>query len=272
MAEATGIKDYIKPENLVYKRTRIMTDNVLHYCPGCGHGTVHRILAEIIDEEGLQSEAIGISPVGCSVFLYNYLDIDWQEAAHGRAPALATAVKRLCPDKFVFTYQGDGDLAAIGTSETIHSCNRGENFLIIYINNGIYGMTGGQMAPTTLPGMKSSTSPFGRDTKLMGYPLKITDIVATLPGTYYVTRQSVHTPANARKTKRAIRKAVQYQKLNKGTCLVEIVSNCPSGWRMTPVESNKWLEENMIPYYPLGDMKAPVEETVQKPVNNEKND
>ena len=204
MAEVTGIKDYIKPENLVYKRTRIMTDNVLHYCPGCGHSTVHRILAEIIDEEDLQSEAIGISPVGCSVFLYHYLDIDWQEAAHGRAPALATAVKRLCPDKFVFTYQGDGDLAAIGTSETIHACNRGENFLIIFINNGIYGMTGGQMAPTTLPGMKSSTSPYGRDIKLMGYPLKMTDIVATLPGTYYVTRQSVHTPANARKTKRGI--------------------------------------------------------------------
>lgn len=272
MAESTGIKDYIKPENLVYKKTGIMTDNVLHYCPGCGHGTAHRILAEIIEEEGLQSEAIGISPVGCSVFLYNYLDIDWQEAAHGRAPALATAVKRLCPDKFVFTYQGDGDLAAIGTSETIHSCNRGENFLIIFINNGIYGMTGGQMAPTTLPGMKSSTSPHGRDTKLMGYPLKITDIVATLPGTYYVTRQSVHTPANARKAKRAIRKAVQYQKLNKGTCFVEIVSNCPSGWRMTPVEANKWLEENMLPYYPLGDLKVPVEETTPKPVNSEKND
>jgi len=272
MAEVTGIKDFIKPENLVYKRTRIMTDNVLHYCPGCGHSTVHRILAEIIDEEGLQSEAIGISPVGCSVFLYHYLDIDWQEAAHGRAPALATAVKRLCPDKFVFTYQGDGDLAAIGTSETIHSCNRGENFLIIFINNGIYGMTGGQMAPTTLPGMKSSTSPFGRDIKLMGYPLKITDIVATLPGTYYVTRQSVHTPANARKTKRAIRKAVQYQKLNKGTCLVEVVSNCPSGCRMTPVESNKWLEENMLPYYPLGDLKTPVEEIAQRQENSEKND
>jgi len=206
------------------------------------------------------------------VFLYHYLDIDWQEAAHGRAPALATAVKRLCPDKFVFTYQGDGDLAAIGTSETIHACNRGENFLIIFINNGIYGMTGGQMAPTTLPGMKSSTSPYGRDIKLMGYPLKMTDIVATLPGTYYVTRQSVHTPANARKTKRAIRKAVQYQKLNKGTCLVEVVSNCPSGWRMTPVESNKWLEENMLPYYPLGDLKVPVEENALKPENPEKND
>jgi 2-oxoglutarate ferredoxin oxidoreductase subunit beta len=259
MAEVTGIKDYIKPENLVYKKTGIITENILHYCPGCGHSTMHRIIAEVIEEEGLQSEAIGISPVGCSVFIYNYLDIDWQEAAHGRAPALATAIKRLCPDKFVFTYQGDGDLAAIGTSETIHSCNRGENILIVFINNGIYGMTGGQMAPTTLPGMKSSTSPYGRDIQRMGYPLKITDIVATLPGTFYVTRQSVHTPANVRKTKRAVRKAVQYQKLNKGTCFVEVVSNCPSGWRMTPVESNKWLEENMLPYYPLGDLKTPSE-------------
>ncbi len=154
MAEVTGIKEIIKPENLVYKRTRVMTDDILHYCPGCGHGTVHRILAEIIEEEGLQSETIGISPVGCSVFLYNYLDIDCQEAAHGRAPALATAIKRLLPDKFVFTYQGDGDLAAIGTAETIHACNRGENILIIFINNGIYGKTGGKMATTTLPGMK----------------------------------------------------------------------------------------------------------------------
>ncbi len=269
MAEKTGIKDYIKPENLVYKKTGIMTDKVLHYCPGCGHSTTHRILSEIIDEEGLQPEAIGISPVGCSVFLYHYIDIDWQEAAHGRAPALATAIKRLCPDKFVFTYQGDGDLAAIGTSETIHACNRGENFLIIFINNGIYGMTGGQMAPTTLPGMKSSTSPYGRNIQQMGFPLKITDIVATLPGTCYVTRQSVHTPANVRKAKRALRKAVQYQRLNKGTCFVEIVSNCPSGWRMTPVQSNKWLEENMLPYYPLGDLKAPAEETSGKPLNQD---
>ena len=261
MAEATGIKDIIKPENLVYKKTKIMTDNVLSYCPGCGHGTTHRILAEIIEEEGLQSQTIGICPVGCSVLLYNFLDIDWQEAAHGRAPALATAVKRLLPDRFVFTYQGDGDLAAIGTAETIHACNRGENILIIFINNGIYGMTGGQMAPTTLPGMKSSTSPYGRDVKLMGNPLKMTDIVATLPGTYYVTRQSVHTPANVRKTKKAMRKAVQYQKLDKGTCFVEIISNCPSNWKMTPVESNKWMEENMFPFYPLGDLKVPEEQT-----------
>jgi len=259
MIEATGMKEIIKPENLVYRKTNIMTDNILSYCPGCGHGTAHRILAEIIDELGLQSETIGVSPVGCSVLLYNYLDVDIQEAAHGRAPAVATAIKRLLPDKFVFTYQGDGDLAAIGTAETIHACNRGENILIIFINNGIYGMTGGQMAPTTLAGMKSTTSPFGRDVKTMGNPLKMTDIVATLAGTYYVTRQSVHTPANVKKTKKAIRKAVQYQKLDKGTCFIEIVSNCPSGWRMTPTQSNKWMEETMFPFYPLGDLKVPKE-------------
>lgn len=259
MLEATGIKEIIKPDNLAYRRSEVLIDNTLSYCPGCGHGTTHRILAEIIDELGLQSETIGVSPVGCSVLLYNYIDVDIQQAAHGRAPAVATAIKRLLPDKFVFTYQGDGDLAAIGTAETIHACNRGENILIIFVNNGIYGMTGGQMAPTTLVGMKSSTSPRGRDVKTMGNPLKMTDIVATLPGTYYVTRQSVHTPANVRKTKKAIRKAVQFQKLDMGTCFVEIVSNCPSGWKMTPVQSNKWMEETMFPFYPLGDLKTPEE-------------
>jgi len=262
MAESNVLQDLNRPENLVYKRTNLMVDTPLSYCPGCGHGTAHRILAEVIDEEGLQSETIGICPVGCSVLMYNYLDVDMLEAAHGRAPAIATAIKRLLPDKFVFTYQGDGDLAAIGTAETIHACNRGENVLIIFINNGIYGMTGGQMAPTTIPGMKSSTSPYGRDVRIMGNPLKMTDIVAILPGTYYVTRQSVHKPANVRKTKRAIRKAVQYQKLNKGTCFIEIVSNCPSGWKMTPVQSNKWMEENMFPFYPLGDLKIPDEQSV----------
>jgi len=259
MAEVTGIKEIIKPENLAYRKSDLITENVMSYCPGCGHGTAHRILAEIIQELDLQSETIGVSPVGCSVLLYNYIDVDIQQAAHGRAPAVATAIKRLMPEKFVFTYQGDGDLAAIGTAETIHAVNRGENILIIFINNGIYGMTGGQMAPTTLEGMKSSTSPFGRDVKTMGNPLKMTDIVATLPGAYYVTRQSVHTPINVRKTKKAIRKAVEYQKLDRGTCFIEIVSNCPSGWKMTPVQSNKWMEETMFPYYPLGDLKVPEE-------------
>lgn len=259
MSEVFDPKTIIKDENLAYSRSELMTDNVLSYCPGCGHGTAHRILAEILQDAGLQETTVGVSPVGCSVLMYNFMDIDMQQAAHGRAPAVATAIKRLMPDKFVFTYQGDGDLAAIGTAETIHACNRGENILIIFVNNGIYGMTGGQMAPTTLPGMKSSTSPFGRDVATMGNPLKMTEIVATLPGTYFVTRQSVHTPANVRKTKKAIKKAVEYQQQNKGTCFIEIVSNCPSGWKMTPVQSNKWMEENMFPYYPLGDIKVPQE-------------
>ncbi|MFW6352491.1 MAG: thiamine pyrophosphate-dependent enzyme, partial [Bacteroidota bacterium] len=213
-------ENLIKPENLVYEKTELMTDKVLHYCPGCGHGTAHRILAEVIDELGIQSETIGVAPVGCSVLAYYYFNVDMQEAAHGRAPAVATGIKRVFPEKYVFTYQGDGDLAAIGTAETIHACNRGENILIVFVNNGIYGMTGGQMAPTTLQGMKSSTSPFGRDVKTMGSPLKMTELVAQLPGTYYVTRQAVHKPANVRKAKRALKKAMEYQKLNKGTCFV----------------------------------------------------
>jgi 2-oxoglutarate ferredoxin oxidoreductase subunit beta len=252
-------ENLIKPENLVYKKTSVMTDKVMHYCPGCGHGTAHRILAEVIDEMGIQNETIGVAPVGCSVLAYNYFDVDMTEAAHGRAPAVATGIRRVFPEKYVFTYQGDGDLAAIGTAETIHACNRGENILIVFINNGIYGMTGGQMAPTTLEGMKSSTSPRGRDIKTMGNPLKITELVAQLPGSYFVTRQSVHTPGSVRKAKRAIKKAMEYQKLNKGTCLVEIVSNCNSGWKMTPVQANKWMEENMFPFFPLGDIKVPQE-------------
>jgi 2-oxoglutarate ferredoxin oxidoreductase subunit beta len=269
MKEVTGIKEIIKPENLAYRRSEVLTDNIFSYCPGCGHGTAHRILAEVIQELDLQPETIGVAPVGCSVLLYDFMNIDVQQAAHGRAPAVATAIKRLMPDKTVFTYQGDGDLAAIGTGETIHACNRGENILMLFINNGIYGMTGGQMAPTTLPGMRSSTSPFGRDVKVMGNPIKMSDIVALLPGTYYVTRQSVHTPANVRKTKKAIRKALEYQKLNKGTCFIEIVSNCPSGWKMTPVQSNKWMEENMFPFYPLGDIKVPADETPKSNNSNE---
>ncbi len=258
MADDTiSTKELIKEENLVYKKSKILTDNEFHYCPGCGHSTTHRIIAEIIEEMGIQSETIGVAPVGCSVFMYNYMDVDMQEAAHGRAPAVATAIKRLLPEKYVFTYQGDGDLAAIGTAETIHACNRGENITMIFINNGIYGMTGGQMAPTTLVGMKSSTTPYGREVSLMGNPIKMTDIIVNLPGTYFVSRQSVHTPANVRKTKKAIRKAFEYQALNKGTCFVEVVSNCPSGWKMNPVDSNKWMADNMLPFYPLGDMKVP---------------
>jgi len=256
MAETTINTEIIKPENLVYKKTDLMTDKVLSYCPGCGHGTTHRIIMEVIEEMGLMEDTIGIAPVGCSVLAYEFMNVDMQQAAHGRAPALATAVKRLMPHKNVFTYQGDGDLAAIGTAETIHAANRGENITIIFINNGIYGMTGGQMAPTTLPGMKSSTSPYGRDLNRMGHPLKITELVAQLPGTHYVTRQAVHTPANVRKTKKAIRKAFELQKENVGMTFIEVVSNCNSGWKMTPVQANNWMVENMFPFYPLGDIKV----------------
>jgi len=248
--------EIIQAENMVYRKTSLMTENILSYCPGCGHGTAHRIIMEVLDEMGMQQDTIGIAPVGCSVLAYDFMNIDMLQAAHGRAPALATGIKRLWPDKLVFTYQGDGDLAAIGTAETIHACNRGENILIVFINNGIYGMTGGQMAPTTLPGMKTSTSPYGRNIQMMGNPLKITELVAQLPGTFYVTRQAVHTPGNVRKAKKAIRKAFDLQKEgNPGTCFVEIVSSCNSGWKMTPVKANEWMEEHMFPFYPLGDIK-----------------
>ncbi len=256
MAEFKTNPEIVQPENVVYKRTELLTPKDLSYCPGCGHGTAHRIIMEVIEEMGIQSETIAVAPVGCSVLAYEFMNIDIQQASHGRAPAVATAIKRLFPEKFVFTYQGDGDLAAIGTAETIHACNRGENMTIFFINNGIYGMTGGQMAPTTLPGMKSSTSPYGRDVVTMGNPLKMTELVATLPGTLYVTRQAVHTPSAVRKAKKAVRKAFENQKLNKGLSFVEIVSNCNSGWKMTPVQSNEWMVENMFPFYPIGDIKV----------------
>lgn len=245
----------IDPANLIYTKPELMNDTQMHYCPGCSHGVVHKLIAEIIVEMDLREKTIGIAPVGCAVFAYNYLDIDWQEAAHGRAPALATAVKRLMPEKMVFTYQGDGDLAAIGTAETIHAANRGENIVIIFINNGIYGMTGGQMAPTTLLNMKTSTTPNGRDVYENGYPLKITDLLAQLPGVCLATRQSVHTAAAVKKAKRMIRKAFENSMESKGTSIVEIVSTCSSGWKMTPAQSNDWMVENMFPAYPLGDLK-----------------
>ncbi|MDP4114898.1 MAG: thiamine pyrophosphate-dependent enzyme [Bacteroidota bacterium] len=242
---------------IVYKKPSTLTDTPLHYCPGCGHSVVHRVLMEVVDELGIQDKTIGVAPVGCSVFAYNYMNIDMQEAAHGRAGAVATGIKRVLPDKYVFSYQGDGDLAAIGTAETIHTVNRGENILMVFINNAIYGMTGGQMAPTSLEGMKTATSPYGRDVKLMGYPLKITELLAQLPGALYVTRQSVHTPNAVRKLKKAVKASFEYQKLNEGTCFIEVVSNCPSGWKQTPVQTMKWIEENMFPKYPLGDIKVP---------------
>ena len=240
---------------IVYEKSRGLTDVEFHYCPGCHHGIIHKLVAESLVELGLLDDAIGVCPVGCSVFAYKYFNCDMQEAAHGRAPAVATGIKRTHPTQAVFTYQGDGDLAAIGTAETIHALNRGENITIIFINNAIYGMTGGQMAPTTLVGMKSSTCPYGRDVELHGYPLKITEIAAQLEGTAYVTRQSVQSVPAIRKAKKAIRKAFENSMSGKGSNLVEIVSTCSSGWKMTPEKANKWMEEHMFPFYPLGDLK-----------------
>lgn len=249
------INDIIKSENRVYKRPALLNECHMHYCPGCSHGVVHKLIAEIIEEMDAEDKTIGVAPVGCSVFAYNYIDVDFIEAAHGRAPAVATAIKRLQPDKLVFTYQGDGDLAAIGTAETIHAANRGENIAIIFINNAIYGMTGGQMAPTTLLGMKTATTPYGRRADLNGYPLAISNLLAQLDGTCYVTRQSVHTPAAVRKAKAAIRKAFENSMAGKGTSLVEIVSTCNSGWKLNPVQANEWMAEHMFKKYPLGDLK-----------------
>ena len=249
------LKDIIKPENCVYKKPALLTDVNMHYCPGCSHGVVHKLIAEVIEEMGMEEKAVGVSPVGCAVFAYHYIDIDWIQAAHGRAPSVATALKRLNPENLVFTYQGDGDLAAIGTCETIHAANRGENIAIIFINNAIYGMTGGQMAPTTLLGMKTATTPYGRRVDLNGHPLVMAPIMAQLDGTCYVTRQSVHTPAAVRKAKAAIRKAFENSMAGKGTSMVEIVSTCNSGWKLTPAQSNEWMVEHMFEKYPLGDLK-----------------
>lgn len=249
------LKDIIQPQNLIYKKPALLNDNNMHYCPGCSHGVVHKLVAEIIEDMGATEYAIGISPVGCAVFAYNYVDIDWLEAAHGRATAMATAVKRLMPDKLVFTYQGDGDFAAIGTCESIHSCNRGENIAIIFINNAIYGMTGGQMAPTTLIGQKTATCPYGRDPKLHGYPLNITELAAHLEGTCYVTRQSVESVPSIRKAKAAIRKAFEASMQGKGSSLIEIVATCNSGWKLSPVKANEWMKEHMFEKYVKGDLK-----------------
>ncbi len=241
----------------VYTKPSTLVDTPTRYCPGCAHGVAHKVLMEVVEELGIQSDIIGVAPVGCSVFAYDYLNVDMQQAAHGRACAVATGIKRIHPDKYVFSYQGDGDLAAIGTAETIHAANRGENFMIVFINNAIYGMTGGQMAPTTIEGMKTTTSPFGRDTSLQGFPLKIADLIALLPGAAYVTRQAVISPNHVRNLHRSFVRGFQYQKEKRGTVLIEIVSNCPSGWKMDPIDANAWLEQNMLPHYPLGDLKVP---------------
>ena len=247
--------DIIAPENKVYGKPALMNDTPMHYCPGCSHGVVHKLVAEVISEMGMEEKAIGVSPVGCAVFAYRYLDIDWQEAPHGRAPALATGIKRVWPDRLVFTYQGDGDLACIGTAETVHALNRGEHITIIFINNAIYGMTGGQMAPTTLIGQKTSTCPYGRDPEIHGYPLNMTEIAAHLRGTCYVSRQSVDTVAAIRQAKKAIRKAFESSMQGLGSSLVEIVATCSSGWKETPVTANEWMRNNMFEAYQKGDLK-----------------
>ena len=240
---------------VVFEKTKGLTDAKLHYCPGCAHGIVHRLVAEVLEEMGELGNSIVAVPVGCAVFANNYFNIDAIQCAHGRAPATATGIKRVHPEQTVFTYQGDGDLASIGTCEIVHAAARGEKITTIFINNGIYGMTGGQMAPTTLEGMPTATCPYGRNIALNGYPLKIGDLLAQLEGTCLVTRQSVHTAAAVRKAKKMLRKAFENSMAGKGTSIVEFVSTCSSGWKMTPEKANKWMEENMFPFYPLGDLK-----------------
>ena len=236
----------------VFEKPKSLTDAQLHYCPGCTHGIIHRLVAEVIDELGIEGKTIGIAPVGCSVFAYNYFTCDMIEAAHGRAPAVATGVKRSNPDNIVFTYQGDGDLAAIGTAETVHSAARGENITIIFVNNAIYGMTGGQMAPTTLPGQVTQTSPYGRDPKAVGLPVKVCELLQNVDGATYLERVAVNNVKNVKNAKKAIKKAFMNQIEGKGFSLVEVLSTCPTNWGLKPDKALEWLEEKMIPYYPLG--------------------
>ena len=240
----------------VFERPESLTAAKTHYCPGCTHGIIHRLVAEVIDELGVREETIGVSPVGCSVLAYNYFNLDMQEAAHGRAPAVATGIKRVLPEKVVFTYQGDGDLASIGVGEIVHAAARGEKITTIFVNNAIYGMTGGQMAPTTLLGQVSMTSPLGRDPATQGYPIRIAEMLATLDGAVYIARVSVHNPQEVAKAKKAIKTAFELQVAGKGFTLVEVLSSCPTNWGYTPKESLKWLVDNMIPVYPLGVKKT----------------
>ena len=237
---------------VVFQKPKALTDATLHYCPGCTHGIIHRLVAEVLDELGVQGKTVGIASVGCSVMSYDYFDVDMVQAAHGRAPAVATGVKRANPENIVFTYQGDGDLAAIGTAETVHSAARGENITIIFVNNAIYGMTGGQMAPTTLPGQVTQTSPYGRDTNTVGFPLKVCELLSNVDGAAYLERVAVNNVKNIKAAKKAIKKAFTYQTDGKGFTLIEVLSTCPTNWGLSPVNALKWLEENMIPYYPLG--------------------
>ncbi len=244
------------PVQVVYSRPDSLTDTPSHYCPGCTHGVAHRLIAEVMDEMGIREKTIGVAPVGCSVFAYNYFDCDFVEAAHGRAPAMATGIKRVLPDRIVFTYQGDGDLASIGMAEIMHAAGRGENITVIFINNAIYGMTGGQMAPTTLPGQKTTSSPTGRDVEQAGFPLKMAEVLAIMDGVGYSVRRSMHDPKNIRLAKKAIRTAFEVQKRGLGFAIVELLSTCPTNWGMTPTQALQWVEDHMIPIFPLGDYKV----------------
>jgi 2-oxoglutarate ferredoxin oxidoreductase subunit beta len=242
---------------VTFEKPEALSDMHTHYCPGCTHGVIHRLVAEAIDELGVRGRTVGVAPVGCAVLAYNYFTFDFQEAAHGRAPAVATGIKRVRPDLVVFTYQGDGDLASIGTAEIIHAANRGEKFTTIFVNNAVYGMTGGQMAPTTMPDQRTTTSPMGRDVEDVGMPIKIAELLAALATPGYITRQTVIKPKYIIRAKKAIKKAFTYQLENRCFSLVEVVSNCPTNWGLSPLESIKWAEEKMLPYYQLGDYKTP---------------
>ena len=237
---------------VVFEKPKSLTDTPLHYCPGCTHGIIHRLVAQAIDDLGVEGRAIGVAPVGCAVMAYDYFACDMVEAAHGRAPAVATGLKRSLPDNIIFTYQGDGDLASIGMAETVHSATRNENITVIFVNNAIYGMTGGQMAPTSLPGQVTQTSPYGRDVSVAGYPIRICELLSTLDGPEYIARVAVNNVKNVKNAQKAIKKAFENQVNNKGFSLVEVVSSCPTNWGMTPDDALKWIDEKMIPYYPLG--------------------
>ena len=243
-------------ETVVYQRPESLTDVYTHYCPGCTHGVATRLIAEVIDEMGLREKAIGVASVGCSVFSYNYLNTDFVQGAHGRAPAMATGLKRVLPDRVVFAYQGDGDLASIGTAEIVHAATRGENITVFFLNNTNYGMTGGQMAPTSLPGQKTSSSPLGRDVETQGYPIKVSEMLSTLDGASYVVRRSLHDAKNIRLAKKAIRMAFEVQERGLGFSLVELLSICPTNWNMAPKEALNWLADKMVSYYPIGDYKV----------------
>ncbi len=242
-----------------FHRPRALKPQSTHYCPGCTHGIVHRLIAETIDELDIRGRTVGVAPVGCAVLMYNYIDVDFQEGSHGRAPAMATGIKRVRPDLMVFTYQGDGDLASIGMGEIVHAANRGERFTTIFINNAVYGMTGGQMAPTTMPDQRTTTSPFGRKSDDVGMPVRVSELLASLATPAFISRQTVIKPKYINKAKRAIKQAFEYQMESRCFSFVEIVSTCPTNWGMTPVDSIQWAEDTLLPYYPLGDFKTPEE-------------